>query len=423
MFRILIACFVVTLMPVRLLAAQCEVGYYLDNGECKICVAAYYCPGDDTRKLCTATSPAEYRDVYNHSNTTGKTNARECVCAWLGLPGDETRNSVTKIGVCPDGPSGLGYNGYTGCRVGYYATGYSTEINKAPYTGCTPCTNGPVGSKYIGYGTPISDGAIEIGDNCPWKCGDGYLINSDGNACDKLCELGFTKLNTSTGIVVPLYSEKRTTPSINIGDVNGACHADLAPGRATGAINVMYNGDVYHTVSSTASLLCPNGYWLENNACASCGNGYYCPGDNTRHACVDDLPAGSPMPSVVSTILDKNWNSPDYNHANKPSDCDCRWHKLSDERRANYTAEGTCIGGIDGAQEYLKYSGCNVGYYAISPMGFLNRYRDCAACYNGPVNSHYTSYSTPSVVYAVESNCPWECDDGYVQVGDVCVAE
>ncbi len=423
MFRFLFLVIIFT--PLLVHAATCDAGYYLENDVCKICNHLYYCPGDDIRYACTQNIPSEYISNASMVNfNSGKTNADECICSFKIKANNDTQNLIIQYSQCESGPSGPAYNTYTGCNNGYYATGYGVGYNNNLYSGCAPCTNAPTGAVYTGYGTPITENSTEIGNNCTWRCADDYKINEDGTACDKLCTLGFTKLNTSTGISVPLFADKRTTPSINIGDVNGACHADLAPGRATGAINIMYNGAVYHTVSPTATLQCNAGYYLHNDmSCYECGNRYYCPGDNSRYACADLVPADSIPPSSVQALLDKDWNSLDYTHANKPSDCICWWYDLSDERRTTYRSEGLCQNGDAGASAFHYYYNCRTGYYATQPVNNLNRYRDCAACYNGPEHSHYTSYSTPSVMYAVESNCPWECDDGYVRDGDTCVAE
>ena len=57
-----------------------------------------------------------------------------------------------------------------------------------------------------------------------------------------------TKLNTSGGLSFPLYADKSTSPSIHIKYNNMVCYVDLESGSATGAINVKYNGVVYHAV-------------------------------------------------------------------------------------------------------------------------------------------------------------------------------
>ncbi len=417
MFRILLTLGLIVI-PTLVRAATCDAGYYLNNGECSGCPNTSYCPGDDMAYLCTdlwsGGVPNVSLNSTGHSSGANATSPDNCICAFLvTTPNDLAMTKAYYKGKCAIGPTDF-YGVYIQfCRVGYYA---SNALNVSSlYHECLPCTNTkPENAIYNDRGLPDSN-------HCPWECDEGYRINADGTACDKLCTLGYTTLNTSTGVTVPLFADKRTTPSINIGDVNGACHADLVPGRATGAINVMYNGEIYHTVSATSTLLCGPGYWLnDDGVCENCGRGYYCTGDNTRQSCMDLIPdADKPYVTDFHDVSNGVWGAGDV--AQKTTDCVCGWTG-SDETRTEYYQESRCENGRPDLT-YNYYWWCRVGYYAIRPTNAYDRYYGCAACYNGPPNSHYTSYSTPSVMYAVESNCPWECDDGYVRIGDTCVAE
>lgn len=62
------------------------------------------------------------------------------------------------------------------------------------------------------------------------------------------CELGISKLVLSTGAAFRLYAEKYTEPSLVVGYNDGKCYGKLEAGKATGTINVNYNGTVYHLV-------------------------------------------------------------------------------------------------------------------------------------------------------------------------------
>ena len=58
-----------------------------------------------------------------------------------------------------------------------------------------------------------------------------------------------TTLRTSTGIIVPLYAEKATTPSLHIRFTNNdLCYGNFIPGSANNAINVCFNNETYHGV-------------------------------------------------------------------------------------------------------------------------------------------------------------------------------
>ncbi len=63
-----------------------------------------------------------------------------------------------------------------------------------------------------------------------------------------LCAAGITALNTSGGLSFPLYSDKSTSPSLHILYNNTICYGDMASGVAADAININYNGNVYHVV-------------------------------------------------------------------------------------------------------------------------------------------------------------------------------
>ncbi len=100
------------------------------------------------------------------------------------------------------------------------------------------CTNAPENSVYTGAGHK---------NDCPWRCGEDFGYTSS-NLCMPLCGAGITRLNTSSGVTVPLFQNANTAPSIHIKNNNGTCYADLVPGMTDNAIHVNYNGVTYHTV-------------------------------------------------------------------------------------------------------------------------------------------------------------------------------
>ena len=154
---------------------------------------------------------------------------------------------------------------------------------------------------------------------------------------------------------------------------------------------------------------CAAGYYWNGSACLDCGVGYYCNND-VRHSCWDEFP--HPNLTYVTSFIDSvsPW---DFQNAWDVSFCHCGWHFSDPPARSLYLYEQPCYLG-PGGYTFTKYDWCNPGYYAINPLNWNNWYNDCAPCNNyKPANSHYSSYSTPSVMYAVESNCPWECDAGY----------
>ena len=81
-------------------------------------------------------------------------------------------------------------------------------------------------------------------------CGAGQEMNYLGN-CANLCAVPETRyLRSNTGVVVPVYANKITTPSLNIKSGNAQkCYVNLLPESGVGAINVRYNDALYHTVN------------------------------------------------------------------------------------------------------------------------------------------------------------------------------
>ncbi len=132
------------------------------------------------------------------------------------------------------------------CEAGYYCTGgYRDGCGVGEWADvgageCSICTNGPENSYYT---TPIWANA-----QCPWLCNDGFGLTSI-NTCAPMCDAGITKLNTSTGVVAPLFATANTSPALHIKNDKGTCHADLIPGTGQNAIHIRYDGQVYHTMN------------------------------------------------------------------------------------------------------------------------------------------------------------------------------
>ncbi len=459
--------FALMCMPMLVHAAVCPAGQYLVNGECLECPAFAYCPGDDTAKPCVDLWAAAGKPIPQAYVDSGGTNDASVLTAtdgyakvldattpdgcWCGfyekVPKalrEESVHASPRIwfGQCATGP--VEYIGVkqANCDVGYYGRIRDEEKRFDLYKECAPCDNAPKpNSTYTGYGAPDDIGNIDPKKaTCPWTCNDGYFLefteNTDGtiepneenSVCRKLCSAGFRTLNIKTAdkhITVRLYDEKKTSPSLHIGrSADNVCHADLLPddpdNPQTGTLKIAYNGTVYYASSPLRTMDCSdaNYYLTDGGSCSACGGSHYCPaGSNERISCattfVDQTAQGIPLPVIYSR--DGNVSG------STPESCQCRWNNLSDEYRANYFVINPCYQGMMNQNTYLYYDWCRVGCYATRPRGTGYYYRDCAPCYNGPANSHYTSYSTPSIKQAVESNCPWECNDGYVRNGDTCV--
>ncbi len=66
---------------------------------------------------------------------------------------------------------------------------------------------------------------------------------------DYICDMDFSKINTSLGASAPLYSQKLTLPSLNVAVDNVLCYSPLIEGGADSAINVSYNNKLYYATS------------------------------------------------------------------------------------------------------------------------------------------------------------------------------
>ncbi len=456
------------------LCAVCPAGQYLLNGECLECPAVAYCIGDDTLKSCFdlwtdagKPLPQEYLDAGGtnavnriyleqssvYSRITDKTDPDTCICGFFEnlYNNSQSRKDVHAPrrlweGKCSVGPTKYIGIQYTACDDGYYGRIRDEEKRSQLYEECAPCDNAPADSTYTDYGTPDATGTRER-SNCPWTCNDGYFMefteNTDGtvepneenSVCRKLCSAGFRTLNIKTAdkhITVRLYDEKKTSPSLHIGrSADNVCHADLLPddldNPQTGTLKIAYNGTVYYASSPLRTMDCTraNYYLTDGGSCGACGGKHYCPaGTNERISCattfVDQTAQGIPLPTIYS----RNGNA----SGSTPESCQCQWDNLSNPSIGieKYFVINYCYMGLRAdvaSYRYISYQDCSIGYYASGNRNGNNSYMSCLKCTNGPANSYYTSYSTPSIMGAVESNCPWECNDGYVRDGNTCVAE
>ncbi len=144
------------------------------------------------------------------------------------------------------GPSVSGCTTQSLCTAGSFCeNGIRTKCTPGRWSSdaatiCAECINAPENANYTT--------AEWKNENCPWVCDDEYGQTSS-NTCKQLCTAGATMLRTNTGINVPLFASKNTTPSINIRIGNNICYVDLISGTAHGVIKVQYNGQTYHTTT------------------------------------------------------------------------------------------------------------------------------------------------------------------------------
>lgn len=118
-----------------------------------------------------------------------------------------------------------------------------SDISKLPDDVC------PDGFYTVPYDVSCGVGRVEV-SNIP-QCdtdmsGEFCLIGGDVAAP---CAAGVTTLRTGTGLTIPLWAEKATTPALHVRYNGTVCYINLEPGNAPNSINVEYGGVVYHTVN------------------------------------------------------------------------------------------------------------------------------------------------------------------------------
>ena len=109
-----------------------------------------------------------------------------------------------------------------------------------------------------GYTQLNKNYVISLSDTCPTGYtsvgGENPVVNctdTTSKVCmffADYCKMGVTKLKTSTGVVNNLYDTKTTAPSLVVKASGGLCYGNLASGSAKNAVNIKYNGNVYHVV-------------------------------------------------------------------------------------------------------------------------------------------------------------------------------
>ncbi len=109
------------------------------------------------------------------------------------------------------------------------------------------------------YGDEISTGKMYYGTtSCAapdltcsirdYVCNAGHQKTYSG-VCAQICTAGFSKLRTDTGVTVPLYNTKQTSPALTFMNADGnTCYANLVQGTETGTINLEFGDKIYHTV-------------------------------------------------------------------------------------------------------------------------------------------------------------------------------
>ena len=116
------------------------------------------------------------------------------------------------------------------------------DIDNGAYMGIQSCDAPKDGDADCHTWGPAKD--------CKITCDNGYLL-TDAGTCAKPCSAGFTTLRISSGLIIPLYGTKTTTPAIGVKNAAGQkCYGSLEIGVDANALNVKTgSGANYRTVA------------------------------------------------------------------------------------------------------------------------------------------------------------------------------
>lgn len=200
----------------------CPYGQHMSGGTC---VA-------DTIGDCAT----GFHDADMGTVTAVQTLGGEC---YSGYQVQQTNRNVAYLIVSPNPP----------CGSGYYPTP----------NGCVAYTTGDCMENYYAI-SPTNAFVRASDDTCPTN----YAMYNDTEICkswpafiDKpdfctpqlLCDAGVTSLRSNTGMILPIYREKLTTPSLNARFENGkTCYLNTISGNGVNTINLRYNNETYHGV-------------------------------------------------------------------------------------------------------------------------------------------------------------------------------
>ena len=302
---------VIVIAPARA-ENTCDAGYYLNEvGECEICPAGYYCPGDNNKNECRP----YFAEAIKHADTTGLTSEENC--EYLVTPGyyvlcDSDRHLLAyQCGQVNPGTNeycpGFRFTQNNGLNCG--SVGFQNGIESCPdgtyvnaeigATGCNAC---PPDDTVYADSCDISYGEAE----CEPVGGTG------GGSVEKCKMSGIQRaFANDTGIVVVL----------SVFDENGTVSKIVAGGYALSdpagsLINVMIYGTgiVFSSVTDAKDGVCVPSDTIESNIpdgticgdlygdgsvqCMTCADGFGSPlfthSDGTRSQITDCYAISNP---------------------------------------------------------------------------------------------------------------------------------
>jgi len=201
-----------------------------------------------SRGLC-ANNYLEY--TANESSFIGPYNGKCQISNYKKTTVPDTFVTLTYHGIIAGDSVSLCNGGYS--TNGSACTNYSVgncpnDYHNISFDDTSVVTkSGSCGTGYNVYAAEETCGFAPESSSCVNICGSGQLSTALGT-CASLCSLGATTLRTSTGLIIPMWSTKQATPSINIGFGGGTCYVNLATGDSSDAIMIQDSGVIYHTL-------------------------------------------------------------------------------------------------------------------------------------------------------------------------------
>ena len=379
--------------------AGCGIDFTLNNGLCSNVGIGQYSPDRNSAVFnCTNKPPqSRYTSSGNGSNSclwacdTGYYRSGNVCRPVICQPGQDSVCAIPNgngLKTCDSIGSSFGQCEIAGCGLDFFLNGgtcrgvgtgkYSPAEDKQVFN----CSNKPLNSVY----TTSGNGS----NSCEWTCNGGF--SRVGNTCvAHVCTPGSKK-----------------SCNVNNGSGEQLC---LASGEGY-ANCVVQTCDVDH-------------YW-NGGTCVQVPVGFYSPAGSLQRTSCNNAPANTTYTSRGNGANQCTWGCNDgFNqvgntcvaHVCTPgSTRSCSLENGQGQQACFNSGSGyaNCVATSCIVDHFWNFGECReVEVGAYSPAGVIEQ----SFCNNRPANSAYTSRGNGT------NNCSWECNDGFYQSGNSCIAQ
>ncbi len=442
---------------------SCSAGYYKSGDSCVLCESKYYCPGNNYRYECPATTTSKVHHYNGWNILVSPAGASDPTQCYLDSSiADSWTHEFQYPGFYRYGGGKCYYSGSTGmynncdktktfseCNAGYFidnsaamASGFSNR--------CTKCSAGSYTSQIgnTGYG---NDGSYVYNTSCN-LCPTGTYVDYAGATGCINCPSGYddnptTGQSSQSGCVISVSGGKY------IGTANSSTQSSCSAGTYKATHTVSYGSTSscsacsgrtkYSSAGASSCSTVSSGYYTtgcnsSSNNCTGqsqctgatyCASGIQnnCPTNYTANTSAGKTAASSCAMSVsakyyVKTAKDSSATScgtGTYKAAHTVyygSTSSCISCPSGYDDGAAASAQSGCVISVSGGK-YIgtanssTQSSCSAGTYKAAHTVTYGSTSSCSACTNKPSNSVYTGTST-------SNSCPWSCNSGYGQTYD-----